>query len=163
MKECETCLVKTTCDQCNRRLSFPYQMCDEFLKRTRKIEGHYHIDNKIICVECYKKTILQNKLILNNTVSKGGTNQIRTILLWNRTTFWECFWKDSETRHCYRQKLRRWKLDFLASFTKSTIRTYRKLWQSILPYFCRITRNSNPSPSTKNSNPPEFCWTRNWV
>ncbi len=53
MKECETCLVKTTCDACGKRLSSFYQMSDEFSKRMRKLEGHYHIDGKVICVGCY--------------------------------------------------------------------------------------------------------------
>ncbi len=61
MKECETCLVKAICDVCGKRLCSTYQMCDETAQKMRKIAGHYHIDNKIICVECHdKKNDMEN-------------------------------------------------------------------------------------------------------
>ena len=53
MKECETCLVKTTCDVCGKRLGSAYQMPDDFPQRMRTLEGHYHIAGKVICVGCY--------------------------------------------------------------------------------------------------------------
>ena len=38
---------------CGKRLGSCSQMSGDFTQRIRTLEGHYHIDGKVICVGCF--------------------------------------------------------------------------------------------------------------